>query len=330
MTIAFHSSAPFPATESFPIDYPPLLVLSKWRSKGWRSALLTVVAIDGRSPRSVGAQMVVNEHGDMHGYLTGGCLEGELRLVAQHVIRNGQNELRRYGKGSPYIDLRLPCGSGIDIYFDQAISDATVHESARLMVDRMPFLLTTDMDGGSSQIEIVPDGGTGIAVGIQQHRFRTFVKPSLRLNLYGAGSAALQLALFAKAANLQVEFFTTDALTKASAEMFNLTPRMLGGPLTLPPSDPWTASVVMFHEHEREIPLLIALLDRPGFYLGAIGSRSVAQQRADALIHLGIARERVETIVMQAGLVRQARSATELGVGVLAEILDRARELALI
>lgn len=95
------------------IDRQPLEVMAEWR----RGGLLTIVAIDGKGPRSVGAQMVVAEDGSVHGYLTGGCLEGELKAVAQQVIAKECNELRRYGKGSPYIDMRLPCGAGIDVYF---------------------------------------------------------------------------------------------------------------------------------------------------------------------------------------------------------------------
>jgi xanthine dehydrogenase accessory factor len=42
---------------------------------GQKMALVTLVGIEGSSPRAVGAQMAVSETGDWIGYLSGGCLE---------------------------------------------------------------------------------------------------------------------------------------------------------------------------------------------------------------------------------------------------------------
>lgn len=68
-----------------------------------------------QGPRTVGAQMAVTESGLAQGYLTGGGLEAELVLRGKQVIGEGSNVLERYGKGSRFFDLRLPCGSAIDI-----------------------------------------------------------------------------------------------------------------------------------------------------------------------------------------------------------------------
>ena len=114
-----------------PFDADPFPVLAAWRQQGQRVALLTIVEIDGKSPRSVGARMAVREDGATYGYISGGCIEKELALVAQEAMKVGKNHISRYGRGSPFVDIRLPCGSGIDVYFDQSLDDAVIARGAR-------------------------------------------------------------------------------------------------------------------------------------------------------------------------------------------------------
>ncbi|MGV6875700.1 XdhC family protein [Pseudochelatococcus sp. B33] len=309
------------------IDLAPLLVLADWRRAGLRSALLTIVSIDGKSPRSLGAQMVVNERGALYGYLTGGCLERDLARVGVEVILNGRNEIRRYGKGSPYIDLRLPCGSGIEIYFDQAIADEVVFEAAHAIAMRRPVCLRTDLDTGWSAIRpLTAEEVHAPIADIRDGVFERLVKPAIRLDLYGAGLAAVQLAHLARAAGIGVDFHTVDDVTRAAAAAMGIATKTIhSASFRVPASDPWTASVLMFHEHEREIPLLTQLAGQPGFYLGAVGSKRVCELRTHALLGEGVPQAQIDRISMPAGLVRRSRNATEIAVGILAEILDRAR-----
>ena len=39
----------------------------------------------------------------------------------------------------------------------------------------------------------------------------------------------------------------------------------------------------MFHDHDRELPILRHVLNGPSFYIGAVGSRRVQEQRLKAL-----------------------------------------------
>lgn len=81
-----------------------------------RCALVTLVSIEGSSPRPLGAQMAVSETGDWVGYLSGGCIERTVVTEALDALALGRNRRVRYGKGSPYIDINLPCGSAIELF----------------------------------------------------------------------------------------------------------------------------------------------------------------------------------------------------------------------
>lgn len=92
--------------------------LLDWRRRGLRTALATLVAIDGSFPRALGAQMAIAEDGSAAGYISGGCLEGALISEAQDAMAEHKNRLVRYGKGSKYFDIVLPCGgSGAARFF---------------------------------------------------------------------------------------------------------------------------------------------------------------------------------------------------------------------
>lgn len=309
------------------IDRPALLTLAGWRRQGLRSSLLTIVGIDGKSPREIGAQMAVNEYGQIQGYLTGGCLEHELAAVAVALINSKINEVRRYGLGSPYIDMRLPCGSGLDIYFDQALPQDLVFEANSLLQSRKPFVLRTNLSTGTSSIEKLDP--TCIQLTQQPASndvFDRIFKPAIRLRIFGAGLASVQLAFLAQSAGLVIEYYTNDAVTTAAAEALGVATTMIR-PMDhmVDKSDDWTASILMFHEHDRERAILAQLVQQPGFYVGAIGSRAVNQERVDVLRAMGASDAAINRISMPAGLVRQARSATEIAIGVLAEVLDVSR-----
>ena len=87
---------------------------------GGRAVLVTIVGVEGASPRPVGAQMAVRADGSWVGYISGGCLESAVAQEALKALETGAADVVRYGKGSKYFDIVLPCGSGVDLHFDPA------------------------------------------------------------------------------------------------------------------------------------------------------------------------------------------------------------------
>ena len=65
--------------------------------------------------------MVISRRGGYVGYLTGGCAESAIASEALAIIEEDCNAVARFGAGSPYMDIVMPCGSGSDIWFDSQI-----------------------------------------------------------------------------------------------------------------------------------------------------------------------------------------------------------------
>ena len=59
-----------------------------WIDRGDRVAIATVVGVKRSAPRAPGAKMAVNEHGEVSGAVSGGCVEGAVVEAAAEVLRD--------------------------------------------------------------------------------------------------------------------------------------------------------------------------------------------------------------------------------------------------
>jgi xanthine dehydrogenase accessory factor len=91
-----------------------------WTARGDRVALATVVGVRRSAPRPPGAKMAVNEHGEVSGAVSGGCVEGAVVEVAGEVLRGDGPRLLHFGiADSEAWDVGLPCGGEIDVYVEE-------------------------------------------------------------------------------------------------------------------------------------------------------------------------------------------------------------------
>src|SRR5207342_3965976 len=91
--------------------------LERWRDRGdEHAALATVVATRFSAPRPVGSKLAVSEQGELAGSVSGGCVEGEVAIVAREVLAGGESRLLTYGISDEQAgSVGLPCGGEIDV-----------------------------------------------------------------------------------------------------------------------------------------------------------------------------------------------------------------------
>ena len=69
----------------------------RWRERGDRIALATVIDVQRSAPRPPGAKMAVNEHGEIAGSVSGGCVEGAVVEIADGILRGDPPQLVHFG-----------------------------------------------------------------------------------------------------------------------------------------------------------------------------------------------------------------------------------------
>ncbi len=285
--------------------------------EGVGAVLVTLTAIDGSSPRAVGAQMAVAADGRHIGSFTGGCIEAAVVAEAIGTLGDGAGRLVRFGAGSPYLDIRLPCGSGIDLLFNPHPDRDALARTLAQHDRREPAALRLSKAG------VMPGSDPGAGTGWQGDAFLLCYPPTLRIVAMGQGEELTALARLARAFGAHVCALSSDdralaALAAAGCETIALTTRTHLPPLA---TDRWTAIISLFHDRDWEEALLPHALAAASFYIGAIGSPRTQQDRRDALAAAGIPRHRRDKLQTSVGLIAATRDPATLALSTLAQIV---------
>jgi xanthine dehydrogenase accessory factor len=93
--------------------------LDRWRAEQVRVAVARVVDVAGSGPREPGAAMAVNEHGDVIGSVSGGCVEGAVVAEALEILRTGERKIVSFGySDDEAFEVGLTCGGTIHLFLE--------------------------------------------------------------------------------------------------------------------------------------------------------------------------------------------------------------------
>ena len=254
------------------------------------AALCTIVSIEGSFSRRLGAQLAIGSDGRITGSLSDGCLERELANQARQ-LRASAPKVLRYGRGSPFMDFRLPCGAGLDILIDPCPDRTSAAEVLRQIDDRQASRLA---------LPAIP--------GCTFPASRRYL-PAPRLLAFGAGPELDWLAHLARAAGLHCEVFgpeTGQALGRAPGDV---------------KTDRWTAIALLFHDHEWEPPILHWALSGEAYFIGAMGGAPAREARMIALQQHGWDKADLARVRSPIGLIPHVRDAKILALSILADIV---------
>ena len=94
--------------------------VERWRQRGEKVAVATVVATRRSAPRPVGAKFAISESGAICGSVSGGCVESDVVEQAKDVLASGVPKLLSYGiSDDEALGVGLPCGGEIDVFVER-------------------------------------------------------------------------------------------------------------------------------------------------------------------------------------------------------------------
>src|SRR5437764_2700180 len=95
--------------------------VEKWRERGERVAIATVVSMAGSAPRRPGAKLAVSESGELAGSVSGGCVEPAVVHSAMQVIKTGEPQMLEFGisEEDNFEKIGLSCGGTIHVFVER-------------------------------------------------------------------------------------------------------------------------------------------------------------------------------------------------------------------
>lgn len=290
--------------------------IAEWQDAQLDCALIVVSHTEGGAVRAPGALFAVNERSSF-GYISGGCIDADVVLQARQAIADDQSRALRYGAGSPFVDLPLPCGGAIEVMIVPNPDANLINRLCCDLDERRPVCLTIASDGSlvSADAHLFPSTG----------RSSFHYYPKLRLRIAGRGADAMALAKISDAAGFEVRLQLPDDDDIDEARNAHIQQvEKLTTSSGLPPldDDPWTAFVLLFHDRDWEIPLLKQAMSGSAFYVGAVGSQRTHGARCEELRNADCSERDIARIHGPVGLVPSLRDASLIALSTLAEIIQ--------
>jgi xanthine dehydrogenase accessory factor len=282
---------------------------------GQPCALATIIRIDGRAPRRVGAQMAISE-GASAGSLSGGCLDATIIAHTRAKLAEKKSFQLQFGEGSPFMDLALPCGSQIALQIDCALEIDAIKCIEAAHRARRTYYLSWPELAQPAQFRADPTRDS--------YQFPYY--PKLRLVLAGKGEVLLKFAKVASAAALELLVLTPDQDLLTTLQRDQIPCQWLSGEMSNLQLDAFSAAITLFHDHELELPFLSQALQSAPLLIAAMGAPRARELRALALAEKGFGTDQIARIESPFGLIERARDPETLAVSMLAACMQRYRD----
>jgi xanthine dehydrogenase accessory factor len=322
--------------------------IERWRARGEKFALATVVATRRSAPRPTGSKLAISESGEMAGSVSGGCVESDVYDHACEVLGGARPQLLSYGIADDLaFSVGLPCGGEIDVFVERT-PDELVERLLHVIETEERAVLFTVVEGEPLGAELlVTEAGEQVGKGPEELAgrvgellrigrnallelddgrkvFAEIYGPPPRLLVMGAVDTAEALCAAAKqlgwrtiVADARAKFATKERIPSADE-------RLVAWPqdaIAQVEPDYQTAVVVLTHDDKFDVPAIQGALATEAFYIGALGSRRNQERRRERLLEAGIEEEELERVSGPSGLDIGADTPAETALSILGEIL---------
>jgi len=328
---------------------------NRWTTEGIGFGRAIVVRIAGPAAFEVGSTLLAADDGRIAGSVSPGCLDGAVAEAVLAARRGGYREVVRYGVSEGRgAGVEMSCGGVIDVLIepDAPGTDArhgspeavgTVLSGDRDAPPRTRVTMdTTGITSGSlgdpdldaalaaAAKAATGEGGTRvITVGSLDVLLEVEAPP--RVVIIGAGEIAVHLARLAHDIGWHVT--VVDARSAfATADRFPAADELLVGwadELAVRAGiDAGAFVVAVAHDPKQDDPAILAALACGARYVGALGSRRTHATRLARLEAAGAGSADLARIHAPIGIDLGGRTAEELAVSILAELVGERRRSA--
>lgn len=311
-----------------------------WHSAGKAVAIATVIETWASAPRPVGSQLAISGAGEMIGSVSGGCVEGAVVAEAMEVLADGKPRILTYGVADDTaFAAGLACGGTIRILVGPVGQGGMpLHLLSVLVGDRAaarPVALVTGFDPVTHSL-VHPGQDDEVDRAFQTDRsgltgdgrFIAVHNPPLRLIIVGASHIAAPLLTIARSCGFDCTLIDPRSAFGSHLRFPNevILDDWPDAALQDLAPDPRTAVVTLTHDAKLDDPAILAALRSRAFYIGCLGSSRTHGARIERLRALGIPDDSIARLHGPVGLTIGAKTAAEIAVSIMAEIIATLRK----
>lgn len=281
--------------------------------------LATLCIKQGPSYRGVGARMVSDGNKILSGSISGGCIEGDLLLKIEKVIKTGQTQLVHYDLRNDATDP-FGYGMGCDGTFSVLLQDSSQYppycQSIDLVCEKRQsvFLATNLLEGPSLGDQKVyyqkPDA-------LPNFLYEEF-HPPISLVLFGGGRDVEPLV--AIAGILGWHIYLTDYrkgyhYENIQSHWVTTIHGSIEDIMEQVPFDGSTAFISMTHQLERDVEIASKVLKTKCFYIGLMGHQNRLKDSSSANLRQDL------RFYSPIGIDIAAKEPSEIALSICSEIL---------
>ena len=298
-----------------------------WLRQGESCWLATVVATYGSSPRPVGSLLTCNQHGQLTGSLSGGCVEDDLLVkLTEGKLAQHRAQFFRYGETEAEAEeLGLPCGGHLDIVIEPFAPSPTATEHFDHLVERLNQRTCVERtvqlrDGNYASrdvgrhAELRYDHASGLLVQTYGPQYQLFV---IGTNMVSAYLAEMALAL---GYDVTICDPREDRLNDFAVTGVRKIRDMPDDAVRDHASDAYSAIVALNHDPRIDDMGLMEALKTDAFYIGAMGSSRTSAKRRERLQELDLSAAEINRLHAPIGLPIGSKTPPEIAVAIVAEI----------
>lgn len=308
---------------------------------GLSCVMATVVDLDGSSYRRPGVRMLINEHGQMTGAVSGGCVEKEILKQSHTVFKSGKAKMMTYDGR-----YRLGCEGTLYILIEVFSPEKELLEYfSRNLDERNPFEIhsyysrNTD-DSGDWGSQFIFKGGESFSFDGNSPLisnatssalvFRQKLDPCFRLMIIGAEHDAAQLSIMAASLGWEVSVVVSPSNPAVLNDFPGAVELIKQNPdqLSTEAIDERMAIVLMTHSYVKDLEFLFTLRNTRPVYIGLLGPSNRRERILNDLIekYPSIDEGIFDLIFGPAGLNIGSETPQEIALSICAEILSVIRK----
>jgi xanthine dehydrogenase accessory factor len=303
------------------IDLEVLKTCAQWLAEGIPCELVTVVKTWGSSPRPEGAMLVIAEHGQVVGSVSGGCIEDDLIVhVQNHGCTRTLPEIVTYGISADEAHrFGLPCGGTIQLAIEPLHAKSQIAELLGRLAQHDLVARELNLLDGSVKLRTAV---ASEALQLSEHYLQTIHGPRWRLLIIGAGQLSRFLASIALGMDYQVTVCDPREEYREGWQVdgVQLVHEMPDDTVMAMQLDARSAVVALTHDPKLDDLALMEALKSPAFYVGAIGSRANNAKRKQRLLAFDLSAEQIAHLHGPIGLYIGSKTPAEIAISILAEM----------